>query len=91
MDKPPLHNKAAALYYDGQGAPRLSAKGTDATAEQIIAIAEEHWRPIFENDLLVNLLCQLELEQEIPENLFKTVAHIIAFAHELEVCLPPEP
>jgi len=80
--------KAAALAYDGKGAPRISAKGTDEIADQILAIAEEHWRPIFENPLLVELLCQMELDQEIPENLYKTVAHIIAFAQELEQSVP---
>ncbi len=84
MKQPPTVNKAAALLYDGNGAPRIAAKGHDATAEQIVAIAQEHWRPIFENELLVDLLCQMELDQEIPENLFKTVAHIIAFAREIE-------
>ena len=77
-------NKAAALLYDGNGAPRIAANGRDAMAEKIVAIAQEHWRPIFENEMLADLLCQMEIDQEIPENLFKTVAHIIAFAHEIE-------
>lgn len=78
------NRKAAALIYDNDGAPRISAKGTDEIADQILSIAQQHWRPIFENALLVDLLCQMEIDQEIPENLFKTVAHILAFAYNLE-------
>lgn len=85
MMKPnPVTRKAAALTYDGAGAPRVTAKGTDEIADQILTLAEQHWRPIFENSLLVDMLCQMELDQDIPEELFKTVAHIIAFAYELE-------
>ncbi len=78
--------KACALTYDGSGVPRLTAKGEGDIAQQIIEIAEQHWIPLFENPLLVDLLSQLELQQEIPENLYKAVAHILSFAYSLENC-----
>ena len=41
--------QAIALSYDGQQAPTLSAKGDDALAEAILALAREHEVPIYEN------------------------------------------
>ncbi len=76
--------KAVALYYDGKNAPHVSAKGTGAIAEQIMAIAREHKVPLCDNADLVNLLVTLELGDEIPENLYIAVAYIIAFAYQLE-------
>lgn len=76
--------KAVALYYDGTNAPHVSAKGTGAVAEQIIAIAQEHGVPLCDNTTLVDLLVTLELGDEIPEALYIAVAYIIAFAYQLE-------
>lgn len=75
--------KAAALAYSGSGAPRLTAKGEDQLAADMLALAEEHWIPTVENPLLVDLLCQLELNQEIPESLYTTIAHLLTFAYRL--------
>ncbi|WP_317929266.1 EscU/YscU/HrcU family type III secretion system export apparatus switch protein [Halioxenophilus sp. WMMB6] len=80
--------KAAALTYTGSGAPRLTAKGTEEIAEQIIELAEEHEIPLFENPLLVEFLCQLELNDEIPGELYRTIAHILALAYRLEEIIP---
>ena len=76
--------KAVALYYDGNNAPHLSAKGTGKIAEEIMAIAREHGVPLCDNPSLVDLLVTLELGDEIPENLYIAVAYIIAFAYQLE-------
>jgi flagellar biosynthesis protein len=80
--------KAVALYYDGKNAPHVSAKGTGAVAEQIIAIAQEHGVPLCDNSALVDLLVTLELGDEIPEALYIAVAYIIAFAYQLEGKIP---
>ena len=88
-DYPPhALQKAVALFYDGNNAPHVSAKGTGAVAEQIIAIAEEHGVPLCDNPSLVDLLVTLELGDEIPENLYIAVAYIIAFAYQLEGKVP---
>ena len=47
--------QAIALSYDGEQAPTLSAKGDDALAEAILALAREHEVPIYENAELVRL------------------------------------
>lgn len=72
--------QAIALVYDGVNTPTLSAKGDDALAEAILAIAREHEVPIYENAELVKLLARLELGDTIPEALYRTIAEIIAFA-----------
>jgi len=83
-----LPRQAIALSYDGQQAPTLSAKGDDALAEAILAIAREHEVPIYENAELVRLLARLELGEQIPEALYLTIAEIIAFAWQLRGKVP---
>jgi len=82
--KPEQLQKAVALFYDGQNAPHVSAKGIGDVAEQIIAVANEHGVPLCDNGPLVDLLVTLELGDEIPETLYIAVAYIIAFAYQLE-------
>jgi len=77
-------DKAVALFYDGDQAPRVSAKGEGQLAREIIAIAEAEGVPLCDNAELVELLVNLELGDEIPETLYLAVAHIIAFAYELQ-------
>ena len=72
-----------ALQYSGSGAPILSAKGSAETAEQILRIAAEHDIPLCENPALVDLLSQLELGEEVPEELYTAVAYVLAFAYDV--------
>ncbi|WP_347331406.1 EscU/YscU/HrcU family type III secretion system export apparatus switch protein [Marinimicrobium locisalis] len=76
--------KAVALFYDGSNAPHVSAKGQGDVAREIMAIAEAEGVPLCDNRALVELLVTLELGDEIPESLYIAVAHIIAFAYELQ-------
>jgi flagellar biosynthesis protein len=39
---------AVALQYDGKNAPRVTAKGRDKLAEQIIQVARQHGIPLQE-------------------------------------------
>lgn len=72
---------AIALEYDGERAPRISAKGEGDVARQIIDLAREHGVPLQENPELVRLLRRIPLGDEIPEALYYTVAEVIAFAY----------
>ncbi|MBK5000729.1 EscU/YscU/HrcU family type III secretion system export apparatus switch protein [Pseudomonas sp. S31] len=85
---PKQPRQAIALSYDGQQAPTLTAKGDDALAEAILALAREHEVPIYENAELVRLLARLELGEQIPEALYLTIAEIIAFAWQLRGKVP---
>ena len=79
---------AVALKYDGENEPKVTAKGTDDIAQQIIELAKQHNVPLTENKELVTLLSTLELGDEIPEMLYLAVAEVIAFAYMLKGKVP---
>ncbi len=72
---------AVALEYEigTRQAPRVTAKGYGAIAEQIIAIAEEHGVIIEANPHLAEVLSGVELDESIPMELYEAVAEVIAF------------
>jgi flagellar biosynthesis protein len=74
---------AVALQYDGESAPRVTARGRNQVAEQIVDLARQHDIPLQENEPLASLLARVELGEEIPENLYLAVAQVIAFAYHL--------
>ncbi len=75
---------AVSLQYEGEGAPRVTAKGEGDVAHSILQIAEQHDIPIYRDKQLTQLLSQVELNMEIPEFLYLAVAEIIAFAYALK-------
>jgi len=80
------HNKrAVALTYDAikDRAPRITAKGQGKLAERIIALAEEHNIPIKKDTDLVQVLYRLDLETEVPPELYAVIAEIFAFVYSL--------
>lgn len=79
----PELQKAVALFYDGRGAPQITAKGQGEEAEEILRLAKEHGVPTCENAALTDLLSHIELGESIPEALYIAVAHIIAFAYQI--------
>lgn len=83
-----IPKKAVALSYDGVTAPTLSAKGTGEIADEIIALAKEHNIPIREEPELVSLLAKLQLDEEIPRELYIAVAETITFAYMIKGKIP---
>jgi flagellar biosynthesis protein len=81
---------AVALKYDGTRAPTVTASGTYELAEEIIRIARENGVPLYENAELAGILARLDLNEEIPETLYKVVAEILAFAFNLEGRTPED-
>lgn len=77
----PERRLAVALEYTGRGAPRVTAQGGGALAEEIIRLAQAHDIPINADRNLVQVLARIELDQEIPEVLYRAVAELIAFAY----------
>ena len=77
-------DKAAALVYDQTGAPRVVAKGEGEVARIMIEAAETEGIPIQKNEVLVEALMQVELTKEIPPQLYRAVAEILAFIYRLE-------
>ncbi len=80
---------AIALNYDGENAPRLTAKGQHELARRIIDLAEEYDVPLHQDPQLAALLSQIPLGDEIPEALYRAVAEVIAFAYLLSGKRPP--
>ncbi len=73
---------AVALKYEGgaMAAPRCVAKGVDALALRIRALAEEHGVPVVENPPLARALyAAVDVDGEIPVEHYKAVAQIIGF------------
>ncbi len=79
---------AVALQYDGESAPRVTARGQDEVAQQIIDLAHQHGIPMQENQPLASLLAHVELGDEIPEALYLAAAQVIAFAYHLSGKVP---
>lgn len=82
-NRPKTKPTAVALRYDGEGAPRLTAKGHGETAERILALARRHGIPIQQDRALVELLAQVRLGEEIPPVLYAAVAELLAFVYGL--------
>jgi flagellar biosynthesis protein len=82
-EDPKLRRIAAALGYDPSktDAPKLVAKGQGEIADRIIALAKTHDIPIREDRDLVAVLATLDLDQEIPAELYRTIAELLAFVY----------
>lgn len=77
--------KAAALKYEfNSDAPIVTAAGMGHIADKILEKAEENDVPIVYNKELTNLLCNVDVGEEIPNELYEAVAHIIAFVTDLD-------
>ncbi len=77
--------QAVALRYDPaeNAAPKVVAKGRGRLAEQILEQARQHAVPIRQDPNLVRVLSRLNLDQEIPPELYQAVAVILAFLHRV--------
>ncbi|CDP51952.1 EscU/YscU/HrcU family type III secretion system export apparatus switch protein [Paradevosia shaoguanensis] len=72
---------AVAMEYEegSREAPRVTAKGFGLMAERIVALAEENDVAIEANPLLAQALAEVELDQNIPLELFEAAAEVIGF------------
>lgn len=77
--------KAVALRYNQkkENAPKVIAKGQGKIAERIIKIAEENELPIKKDEDLVELLTKIDIDKEIPQNLYKAVAEVFSFIYNI--------
>jgi flagellar biosynthesis protein len=84
--KPKPMKKAAALSYTPgvDIAPRVVAVGQGEIAEQILRVAEESGVPILEEQPVVQALSTLRPGEEIPVELYRAVAEVLAFVYRLK-------
>ncbi len=76
---------AVALKYlpDRDRAPRVVAKGRGPVAEKILEVAGRYNVPVREDRELTQLLEALDLDREIPAELYRAVAEVMVFIYNL--------
>lgn len=82
--KRPQSRKAVALKYEpgDNQAPVLVAKGSGLIADRILEKAKENGIPVQEDPSLVEVLSKLDIDQEIPPELYTLVAEILSFVYQ---------
>jgi len=77
--------QAIALRYEPKQdrAPKLVAKGRGYLAEKILELARQYNIPVREDKNLLQILSRLDLNQEIPAEVYQAVAEILAFIYRL--------
>ncbi|WP_280562128.1 flagellar biosynthesis protein FlhB [Chromohalobacter sp. 48-RD10] len=78
---------AVALMYEGSQmeAPRVVAKGSDMVATRIRELGEAHGVPLLEAPPLARALHQhVDIDYEVPANLYTAVAEVLAWAYRLK-------
>ncbi|MFP4088331.1 MAG: EscU/YscU/HrcU family type III secretion system export apparatus switch protein [Desulfobacteraceae bacterium] len=82
--------KAVAIKYsrDKDRAPKVLAKGRNEVAERIIQKAKESQVPVYPDQDLVQVLETLDLNFEIPPELYRAVAEVLVFIYALNNRLP---
>lgn len=82
----PTHFAVALKYEaDTMSAPVVIAKGQDHIAHKIKEVAEQHEIVTMENKPLARALYhQVEIGREVPEDLFKAVAEVLAYVYKLK-------
>lgn len=80
-----LRQQAVALSYRPEdGAPRVVAKGRGLLAEEIIGRAKAAGVFVHESPELVSLLMQVDLDENIPAQLYVAVAELLVWIYRLE-------
>ncbi len=85
MPLPPTQ-KAVALAYEQNKhrAPKILAKGEGLIAQKIIEKAKEYDIPLFQSKALVDSLIHLDLDEEIPPELYKAVVEVFIWLYKTE-------
>jgi flagellar biosynthesis protein len=79
----------AALRYTGDGAPKVVAAGRGHIAATILERAREAGVPVHQDPELADALAGLALGAEVPEELWKAVAEVLAWAYGLPEAITP--
>ncbi len=82
-----LDNRQSAIalsYADKTKAPVVVAKGYGVAAESIMREARAHGLYVHSSADLVKLLMQVDLDEQIPPQLYLAVAEVMAWIYGLE-------
>jgi flagellar biosynthesis protein len=80
--------RAIALEYGLRATPALIAKGDGEMAQLILEEAKRQGVYIAQDPRLVDMLGQLDVNQDIPENLFVAVGVILSWVYWLRGMVP---
>ncbi len=83
-DPEALQFAVALAYQAGESAPTVVAKGRGLLAEAIIEKAREAGVYVHESPQLVAMLMQVDLDAQIPHELYLAVAELLAWLYRLE-------
>ncbi len=85
--------KAVAIKYDKKvdEAPAVVAKGRGAIADQIVSVARKSGVTIYPDKDLVETLAVLDLDTEIPDELYRAVAEVLVFIYDINHRFPLDP
>jgi flagellar biosynthesis protein len=83
MTNPPDMTRAIALEYGDQGAPRVIAQAEGELARLMAEAARDLGIPAIKDEHLAQVLSRLRLNEEIPEDLYVSVAVVMAWAYWL--------
>jgi flagellar biosynthetic protein FlhB len=80
----PTHYAIALRYEPPMKAPKVVAKGADLIALRIREIAQDNNVPIVSNPPLDQALYKaVDIEEDIPANLYQAVAEVLAYVYKL--------
>lgn len=81
-----ISKKAVALkYVPGESeAPVVVAKGRGKVAEAILDKARENGVPVQEDAALVEVLSKLDLDEQIPSELYQLVAEVLSYIYRAD-------
>jgi flagellar biosynthesis protein len=76
-------DRAVALRYKEKvdQAPKVVAKGEGTIAQRIKELALENGIPIHRDDTLVELLAEIDIDREIPPELYSAIAEILSWIY----------
>jgi flagellar biosynthesis protein len=88
MDKEDVNKQptqAVALRYNEENvAPQVIAKGKGYVAENILNAARKNSVPIYQNKTLTSMLMAVDIDREIPPDLYTAVAEILAYVYRMD-------
>ncbi len=89
MATPEQQRAAVALAYrGGDAAPRVVARGRGFLADAIIERAQASGVYVHESRELLALLMQIDLDSQIPPQLYLAIAELLAWLYRIESGLP---
>jgi flagellar biosynthesis protein len=83
--KPERPLRAAALRYEEGTTPRVVAVGRGEVARRIIEEARAAGVPVRDDAALAEALAALELDTEVPEELWAAVAEALVWAYRMDL------